>query len=65
MNLLTQYAALRRGQWMSRERLHEIQSAKLQRLIRHAHAKVPFWRNLMDRAGVEPQAIRTYRGGLD
>ncbi len=59
MSLLTHYAALRRGQWLSRESLHEVQSAKLQRLIRHAHANVPFWRNLMDHAGLGPQDIRT------
>ena len=59
MSLLRHYAALGRGQWLSRERLHEVQSAKLQRLIRHAHANVPFWRNLMDQAGLGPQDIRT------
>lgn len=44
---------------MSRDQLHEVQSAKLQQLIRHAYAKVPFWRKLMNRTGLDPQDIRT------
>jgi len=41
-------AQLEESQWWSHEQLEEIQSRRLQRLIRHAHANVPYYRPLMD-----------------
>ena len=43
---------------MSHEQLHEVQSAKLRHLITHAYTRVPYWRDLMDRSGVDPRDIR-------
>ncbi|MGD0578343.1 MAG: AMP-binding protein [Bryobacteraceae bacterium] len=48
---------LHRKRW-PRERLDELRRAKLRRLIDHAHEQVPYYRRLMDRAGVKPEQIR-------
>ena len=41
-----------------RERLEELRRAKLRRLIDHAYRHVPYYRRLMDSAGVSPAEIR-------
>jgi phenylacetate-CoA ligase len=48
---------LYRKRW-PRERLDELRRAKLRRLIDHAYHAVPYYRRLMDRAGVKPAQIR-------
>ena len=48
---------LRRKTW-PRERIDELRRAKLRRLILHAYENVPYYRRLMDRAGVKPAEIR-------
>ena len=48
---------IRRKSW-SRARLDELRRQKLQRLIHHAYANVPYYRRLMDRVGVKPDDIR-------
>lgn len=37
------------------------QEACLRQLVRHAHAKVPYYRRLLDEAGVDPRGIRRLR----
>src|SRR5512140_388581 len=48
---------LNRKRW-PRERLDDLRRTKLRRLIDHAYQKVPYYRSLMDRAGVKPEQIR-------
>jgi phenylacetate-CoA ligase len=48
---------LEESQWWPRERIQEVQSNRLQRLIRHAYDRVPFYRHLMDEQGVRPTDI--------
>jgi len=50
-------AQLEESQWWSHGQLEEIQSRRLQRLIRHAHANVPYYRRLMDEHGIRPDDI--------
>jgi phenylacetate-CoA ligase len=42
-----------------RERIERFRDRKLRRLVRHAYARVPFYRELFDRNGVRPEEIRT------
>ena len=51
--------ALHRAQRLEPERLRGVQASRLARLIAHAYAHVPYWRRLMDRAGIDPGDIRS------
>lgn len=42
----------------SRAELRAFQDEQLRRLVRHAHAKVPFYRRLFDQHGLDPASIR-------
>jgi hypothetical protein len=53
-----QLASLLRSQWDSAERLRQRQSAMLCRLVTHACATVPWYRDLFREAGVNPREIR-------
>jgi phenylacetate-coenzyme A ligase PaaK-like adenylate-forming protein len=55
---LEHLAELERTQSWSNERLLELQSGALQRLIRHAYAHVPYYRKLFDASGVDPHGIQ-------
>lgn len=50
---------LEKSQWWPQERIRELQSERLQRLIHHAYEHVPYYRNLMDASGVLPSSVRT------
>jgi phenylacetate-CoA ligase len=50
---------LLRDQWKSLDELQALQQTKLQKLIRHAYAKNPFYKNRFDRIGIKPEDIRT------
>ena len=45
---------LEKSQWWPRDQLQEVQSRRLQRLIRHAYDHVPYYRRVMDERGVRP-----------
>jgi phenylacetate-CoA ligase len=49
---------LDRTQWASHDELHAIQSGFLRRLIRHAYAHTPHYREVMDARGLGPDDIR-------
>ncbi|RPH33175.1 hypothetical protein EHM92_08350, partial [bacterium] len=49
---------LEASQWYSREQLEELQSRKLQALIRHAYQNVPYYRDLFDRLRLRPDDIK-------
>ena len=55
---LRYYFQLRRTQWMSPEQIRELQEARLRALIKHAHRHVPYYREMLDRLGVDPDEIR-------
>lgn len=53
------YEILERSQWLAPADLRELQELRLRRLVRHAYFHVPYYRELMDRLGVAPEAVRT------
>ncbi|MCP4460518.1 MAG: phenylacetate--CoA ligase, partial [Cytophagales bacterium] len=48
-----------KNQWGSPSQLADIQHKKLQALIHHAYARVPYYRKLFDTIGAKPEDIRT------
>lgn len=50
-------AGLQRRQWWPRERLDALQLGRLRRLLRHAAASVPFYRELYGEGGVPADSI--------
>jgi phenylacetate-CoA ligase len=44
--------------WASRDGTRDFQARQLRRLVRHAYANVPYYRNLFDRHGLQPGDIR-------
>jgi phenylacetate-CoA ligase len=53
-----EFAGLLHRKTWSRERLDDLRRAKLRRLLYHAYEHVPYYRRLMDQAGVKPAEIR-------
>lgn len=51
-------AFLARSQWYSADALHSYQSSQLKKLIHYAYSKVPYYRALMDKHGIEPGDVR-------
>ena len=47
------------AQWWSRERLDHYRARRLSQLLHHSYATVPYYRKMMDAAGVVPNDIRT------
>jgi phenylacetate-CoA ligase len=52
------YESLHKTQWLSQLDMHELQSEKLRRLIRHAYRNVPYYRAQMQERGLRPEDIR-------
>jgi phenylacetate-CoA ligase len=50
---------LRHTQWLSPEQLQELQLVKLKRLLEHAYANVPFYKQRFDEADVHPRDLQT------
>lgn len=53
------YAALKKSQYLSPEKIRELQEMKLRRLIAQAYHHVAYYRERMDALGVGPADIRT------
>ncbi len=53
-----QLASLLRSQWDSAERIRQRQDRMLHRLVSHACATVPYYRDLFREAGLDPREIR-------
>ncbi|MFW6103336.1 MAG: phenylacetate--CoA ligase family protein, partial [Chloroflexota bacterium] len=50
---------LEESQWWPLERILELQSRRLQRLVEHAYVRVPYYRRVMEGRGIVPSDIRT------
>jgi phenylacetate-CoA ligase len=50
---------LKESQWLSIDKMRELQLAKLRRLIIHAHRHVPYYRDKMRELGITPDDIQT------
>jgi phenylacetate-CoA ligase len=55
----TQLRDLRESQWLSRDKMQELQLGKLRRLLTHAYRHVPYYRERMRQAGVTPDDVET------
>jgi len=53
------FDALMESQCWPSERREELQLLRLQNLVAHAYAHVPYWREVMDRHGIAPGSIRS------
>jgi phenylacetate-CoA ligase len=53
------YRDLKRSQYLSPGDLRELQNLKLRKLILHAYHHVSYYRELLDREGIDPTSIRT------
>jgi len=51
------YLDLKQTEWLPRDQLRDLQVAKLQRLLQHAYVHVPYYREVMQHAGVAPDDI--------
>jgi len=47
------------NQWLSRDRINQIQARKLVLLLKHAYATVPYYRALFDEAGATPHQFES------
>lgn len=56
---LCQWPVVFRNQWKTRGELAAMQDRALKRLIAHAWATVPYYRRLLDSAGIRPSEIAT------
>lgn len=56
---LRYYHQLRRTQWLAADRLRALQDARVRALIRHAYRHVPYYREVLDRAGLLPDAFQS------
>jgi len=55
---LARYEFLERTQWRSVDELHAVQTGALRRLVRHAHANVPYYRRRFDEVDLTGSDIR-------
>ena len=55
---LRQYSLLRESQWWDATRLGEYQVTQMRKLIRHAYANVPYYKRVLDAAGLTPDNVR-------
>ncbi|MGH9867191.1 MAG: glycosyltransferase [Candidatus Polarisedimenticolia bacterium] len=53
------YDVLDRSQWLPSGAIRSLQEAKLARLINHAYWHVPYYREIFDRLGLRPEAVRS------
>jgi phenylacetate-CoA ligase len=56
--MMQRLAFLRQAQWWSQAQIEDYRAASLSELIRVAYGEVPFYRRLMEGAGLRPQDIR-------
>jgi phenylacetate-CoA ligase len=57
--VLSKWRELEKTQWLPRDEVLQSQWGKIQRLLMHAYANVPFYRRRFDGVGIAPGDIRT------
>ena len=50
---------LRKSQWWTREELERYQKIQLERVLRHAGDRVPYYRELFKKSGIKPEHLKT------
>lgn len=56
---LRYYQQLRATEWLAPEDVRALQEERLRALVRYAYRHVPYYRELFDRHGIDPESIRT------
>jgi phenylacetate-CoA ligase len=56
--IMKAFGELLRTQWLSRDELFAIQQLKLQRLVEYAYRYVPYYQNLFNQIGFEPEDLK-------
>jgi phenylacetate-CoA ligase len=57
--MMRHFRYLEKAQWWDAERIHKERDAKLQKLIKVAYREVPFYRELMSSANVQPEDVKS------
>lgn len=55
--ILPKLTELEKNQWLSTDAIREFQWSKLKKLLAYAHEKIPYYRALFSKAGLEPNDI--------
>lgn len=58
-NLTEEYNKSLKREWLSKEELYDYQSKRLQQLVCHCYAHVPYYRNLLDSLSMRPEDIQS------
>ncbi len=58
---LKRYEVYKRSEWFTPEQILDIQLDKIRKLLKHAQAQVPYYRDIFLQAGVQPDDIKTVR----
>ena len=53
------YLELKQTEWLSADDILDLQARKLQRLVQHAYAQVPYYRRRLNDAGISPSDIKS------
>lgn len=53
------YLSLKQTEWLSKEKIKELQEFKLQRLINHCYQHVPYYREIFDQNSIQPDEIKS------
>ena len=56
--MMRRLSYLTKAQWWEPDQIAQIRNQSLSRLMSIAHAEVPYYRELMERAGVRPEEFR-------
>jgi len=54
------YNFLQESQWWSREKLEEYQMQQLEKLLKHAYEKVPYYKRIFDERNLKPKDIQDF-----
>lgn len=56
---LKTYGFLKKSQWWSKEQLREYQLQQMNKLLNHAYENVPYYTNIFDKLGLNPDDIKS------
>ena len=54
------YNFIKKSQWWNKEKINEYQFKKLHQLIKRSYENVPYYRDLFDKNGIEPEKIKDF-----
>jgi len=57
--MINAYHQAMKAQWLSRDKIRELQERKLRQVVQQAFKNVPFYKRLFEEAGISPDCINT------